>query len=331
MQDSELVRVRESAIRRCLAAGASRHDAEDCAQEALLALLDKPELAHARNATAWTSTVAYRRYVDLLRRRGREQVAAARLGDEADRTAPELAEAVSDRELANWLVGELRRLPATTYQVCVATGRGADTDSVAQRLGLTRRSVESHLTRARRWLRAASLGLFVPPWLVAFRRLANSATPATATVAVATATVATVALALLAVEHVTPEPPRPPTRGSVLEPVGQTRTPGTPAATSHRTQAPVVVPTPTPTPVPAVSPRPSELPSRPPRLDGVPRPIDATLPPLPLLPQLPDPGVTLPAPGELLPDLDPLPKPPIVVPSVAPIPPRSPDRRSDAS
>ncbi|MFI6820742.1 RNA polymerase sigma factor [Micromonospora sp. NPDC050187] len=311
--------MRESAVRRCLAAGASRHDAEDCAQEALLALLGKPELARATTATAWASTVAYRRYVDLLRRRGREQTAAARLGDEADRTMPELAEAVTDRELASWLVDELRRLPTTTQEVVAATGRGVDTDTVARRLGLTRRSVESHLTRARRWLRSASAAVLVPPWLVALRRLVGSATPATATVAVVTAAVV---LALPHVERVEAEPSRPsrlPTRGSTFAPSSdQTRTPGTPPAASVQPQAPGIVPTPTST----ASPRPSELPSRPPLLDGVPRPTDNGRPPLSRLPKLRDPDRALPDPRSLLPDLKPLPKPPIVVPSVVPIPPR---------
>jgi RNA polymerase sigma factor (sigma-70 family) len=311
MLDPDIVRVRESAVRRCLAAGASRHDAEDCAQEALLALLGKPDLARATTATAWASTVAYRRYVDLLRRRGREQTAAARLGDEADRTMPELAEAVTDRELANWLVDELRRLPATTQQVCAATGHGTDTDTVAQRLGLTRRSVESHLTRARRWLRSVSAVVLVPPWLVTLRRLVGSATPATATVAVVTAAVV---LALPYVERVEAEPPRTTTRRPVSVPSNNpARTPGAPTATTHPAQAPGIVPTPTS----AASPWPSE---RPPRLDGAPRPIGKR--PLPRLPEIRDPGRTIPDPKSLLPELKPLPKPPIVVPSVAPFPPR---------
>jgi len=152
---ADLELLRRVAFGRCRAAGASVEDAQDCAQDAIASLLGSRDVEHPR---AWIATVAYHRYVDVCRLRGREgsaglmPTAAARISEPA---GPE--EEVVGRAHAHWLVGAMRGLPASTRSVCSAVGNGLPRQEVADRLGLTDRAVESHLTRARRSLRALSL------------------------------------------------------------------------------------------------------------------------------------------------------------------------------
>jgi len=153
---ADLELLRRAAFGRCRAAGASVEDAQDCAQDAIASLLAHPEVEHAKS---WVATVAYRRYVDACRLRGREGSAGlmpAAAGTTAEPAGPE--EEVVGRAHARWLVGTLVRLPASTRSVCSAIGTGMARHEVADQLGLTDRAVESHLTRARRSLRTLSLG-----------------------------------------------------------------------------------------------------------------------------------------------------------------------------
>jgi hypothetical protein len=72
------------------------------------------------------------------------------------------AEVVADRDQAHWLVASLKGLPKTTQEICWAVGRGMSRDEVAEDFGLTARSVESHLTRARRLIRGLRIVVLVP-------------------------------------------------------------------------------------------------------------------------------------------------------------------------
>ncbi|MEO3778704.1 sigma-70 family RNA polymerase sigma factor [Micromonospora sp. B11E3] len=317
MQESELVRARESAVRRCLAAGASRYDAEDCAQDALLALLTDPEAAGAKSAAAWTATVAYRRYVDLLRRRNRERVAVIRLGDEKDRTTPELDEAITDRAMASWLIDALRQLPVTTHVVCLSTGWGVQPESVARQFGLTRRSVQSHLTRARRWLRRAATHTLVLPWLVvAVRRFPGKSAPdPVGMAAVVAVTAVALAVPLPFVQQLTPGAPRTdqphaplggpspdhPRPGPGDSPSAAPGHPRSPAPSPER-----VPPSPERAPAPEASPDRSATPLP---LDDLPLLDDPVLPPLPRLPEPLDPDLPDVGPIELDPGSAPKPPP----------------------
>jgi RNA polymerase sigma factor (sigma-70 family) len=143
--------LRETVVRRTQASGASREDAEDATHDALLAAIGQPE--HARSQVAWLSTVAQRRRVDLIRRRVREQqVPVAGLGA-PDLTAAGPEDVVVERAHASWLAASLTQLPATTREVVDAVGAGMAPSEVARSMNLSARSVESHLTRARRHLR----------------------------------------------------------------------------------------------------------------------------------------------------------------------------------
>lgn len=148
----------EQALRRCQDAGVDRAQAEDCVQDAILALLaQRTTLEEIRSVPAWLSVAARRRAIDHLRRTSREHVALARL---TARTPPdpEPAEEVTERALAHWLADALNSLPATTQRVCRAVGEGQSVQQVAAKLGLSHRAVESHLTRARRYLRGLAAG-----------------------------------------------------------------------------------------------------------------------------------------------------------------------------
>ncbi|HEY0640459.1 MAG TPA: sigma-70 family RNA polymerase sigma factor [Pseudonocardiaceae bacterium] len=152
---AELEALRRSAFGRCRAAGAEVDDAEDCAQEAVTALLAQPAVRHPK---AWVSAVAYHRYIDLHRLRQRESAAGLLPSSGAGlatATGPE--DEVVDRAQARWLVRAMDVLPASTRAVCHEVARGGSYRGIAGRLGLTDRAVESHVTRARRSLRALSL------------------------------------------------------------------------------------------------------------------------------------------------------------------------------
>ena len=146
MDQREWGRLRAAVVRRTRAAGASREDAEDATHEALLAAIGQPK--HARSQVAWLATVAQRRRVDLIRRRVREQRVPT-----ADPTAPGPEDIVVERAHASWLAASLTQLPPTTREVIDAVGAGMAPSEVARSMNLSTRSVESHLTRARRHLR----------------------------------------------------------------------------------------------------------------------------------------------------------------------------------
>jgi DNA-directed RNA polymerase specialized sigma24 family protein len=145
----------QRAFLRCRAAGASAEDARDCAQDAIAELFAHPDVERPK---AWVATVAFHRYIDLRRQRGREPcvgLVPAPAAGATDLPGPE--EQAVGRAHAQWLVGAMSRWPASTRAVCSAVGAGMSRPEIVDRLGITNRAVESHLTRARRLLRTLSL------------------------------------------------------------------------------------------------------------------------------------------------------------------------------
>lgn len=151
MDQHEWGQLRETVLRRTRASGASREDAEDATHDALLAAIGQPE--HPQSEVAWLSTVARRRRVDLIRQRVRDQRMPASSPGASDPTAAGPEDVVVDRAHASWLAASLTQLPATTREVVDAVGSGMAPSEVASSMNLSTRSVESHLTRARRHLR----------------------------------------------------------------------------------------------------------------------------------------------------------------------------------
>ncbi|MGH3940161.1 MAG: sigma-70 family RNA polymerase sigma factor [Pseudonocardiaceae bacterium] len=151
MDQREWGQLRETVLRRTRASGASREDAEDATHDALLAAIGQPE--HPQSEVAWLSTVAKRRRVDLIRQRVREQRVPGSAPGASDPTAAGPEDVVVDRAHASWLAASLTQLPPTTREVVDAVGSGMAPSEVASSMNLSPRSVESHLTRARRHLR----------------------------------------------------------------------------------------------------------------------------------------------------------------------------------
>ncbi|MBT2417406.1 sigma-70 family RNA polymerase sigma factor [Streptomyces sp. ISL-22] len=145
----------------------SAEDAEDAVHEAMLRAAERPDLDDERLA-AWLTTVTMRLCVDRYRQVNREAEV---------RTSPTLVapgpvpveEAVCDRAEAKWLAVRSGELPARQAEALRLKSEDLDVGQVAVRMGLSYRTVESLLARARRTLRqslAATLGfaLFLIGW-----------------------------------------------------------------------------------------------------------------------------------------------------------------------
>lgn len=149
------------AVAFCRAAGAGREEAEDCVQDAVVAMLtSRSGGAAVRRPEAWLAVVARRRLVDRIRRTRAEQAALSQglMWAAHAELEQDVAEQVADRDLARWQAAALTNLPPVTQQVCQATSAGLSTGQVAEQMGISRRSVESHLTRARAFLRSLAHG-----------------------------------------------------------------------------------------------------------------------------------------------------------------------------
>ncbi|KUL25451.1 RNA polymerase sigma factor [Streptomyces regalis] len=145
----------------------SAEDAEDAVHEAMLRAAERPDLDDERLA-AWLTTVTMRLCIDRYRQVNREAEV---------RTSPTLIapgpvpveEAVCDRAEAKWLAVRSGELPARQAEALRLKSEDLDVGQVAVQMGLSYRTVESLLARARRTLRqslAATLGfaLFLIGW-----------------------------------------------------------------------------------------------------------------------------------------------------------------------
>ncbi|SER34541.1 RNA polymerase sigma factor, sigma-70 family [Lentzea xinjiangensis] len=161
MQAEDLAQAAEQAVRHCRRAGLSRQEAEDCVQDAVVALLarhaENPDAQPVTAVPAWLAVTARRRFLDRLRHAECEQRVLARLHAH---TPPETdpGDVLADQALAVWLARSLERLPHSTQRVCRMIATGATVTDTAGRLGITPRAVQSHLARARLLLRALAAG-----------------------------------------------------------------------------------------------------------------------------------------------------------------------------
>lgn len=153
---SRLLGARQKALRAARTVTRCEHDAEDCVQTALQHAVEQGPAFAPENPAAWLVTVSRRRAVDLVRRK--QAQANALLRSVADDICPDVAEDVADRAEARWLAMEARgRLPQSTQAVLGELVGGSSVRETATVLGLTERSVEGHLHRARGTLRRAWL------------------------------------------------------------------------------------------------------------------------------------------------------------------------------
>ncbi|MGW2645309.1 sigma-70 family RNA polymerase sigma factor [Streptomyces sp. NPDC001393] len=134
----------------------SQEDAEDAVHEAMLRAAERPDLDDERLG-AWLTTVTMRLCVDRYRQVNRE----AEVGSRPTLVAPgpvPVEEAVCDRAEARWLAVRSGELPARQAEALRLKSEDLDVSQVAVRMGLSYRTVESLLARARRTLRASLAG-----------------------------------------------------------------------------------------------------------------------------------------------------------------------------
>ncbi|ANP50407.1 RNA polymerase sigma factor (sigma-70 family) [Streptomyces griseochromogenes] len=134
----------------------SPEDAEDAVHEAMLRAAERPDLDDERLG-AWLTTVTMRLCVDRYRQVNRE----AEVGSRPTLVAPgpvPVEEAVCDRAEAKWLAVRSGELPARQAEALRLKSEDLDVSQVAVRMGLSYRTVESLLARARRTLRASLAG-----------------------------------------------------------------------------------------------------------------------------------------------------------------------------
>lgn len=228
MDQREWGQLRETVVWRARVTGASPEDAEDAAHDALEAAIGTAE--RPDSDMAWLSTVARRREVDRVRRRAREQRVAAGRSADHDPTTVGPEESVVERAHASWLAASLGELPSTTREVVDAVGSGMAPAEVARSMNLSPRSVESHLTRARRHLRRlGALGIPLGALLGWALRRQPGSRSAPAAVAFAVPVLAT-AVALLpssAPIDTAPAPP-PPALAAPMVPVAPAPAPAEP-------------------------------------------------------------------------------------------------------
>ncbi|MEV8556971.1 sigma-70 family RNA polymerase sigma factor [Streptomyces sp. NPDC051917] len=134
----------------------SLEDAEDAVHEAMLRAAERPDLDDERLG-AWLTTVTMRLCVDRYRQVHRE----AEVGSRPTLVAPgpvPVEEVVCDRAEAKWLAVRSGELPARQAEALRLKSEDLDVSQVAVRMGLSYRTVESLLARARRTLRASLAG-----------------------------------------------------------------------------------------------------------------------------------------------------------------------------
>ncbi|MEU2929884.1 sigma-70 family RNA polymerase sigma factor [Streptomyces sp. NPDC007251] len=134
----------------------SQEDAEDAVHEAMLRAAERPDLDDERLG-AWLTTVTMRLCVDRYRQVNRE----AEVGSRPTLVAPgpvPVEEVVCDRAEAKWLAVRSGELPARQAEALRLKSEDLDVSQVAMRMGLSYRTVESLLARARRTLRASLAG-----------------------------------------------------------------------------------------------------------------------------------------------------------------------------
>ncbi|MEU3302210.1 sigma-70 family RNA polymerase sigma factor [Streptomyces sp. NPDC006678] len=196
----------------------SAEDAEDAVHEAMLRAAEHPDLDDERLG-AWLTTVTMRLCVDRHRQIHRETQVRNSPRLHAPGPVP-VEEAVCDRAEANWLAVRSSELPARQAEALWLKAEDLDVGQVATKMGLSYRTVESLLARARRTLRhslAATLGLVL--WLCGRGRPGSGGNAQAVALA---STAVTLAVAGLVLPYVHDgDAPRPsPVRPAVTEAAG---------------------------------------------------------------------------------------------------------------
>lgn len=147
---------RSNAVAACLRAGATREQAEDAAQQALLeAWRSECVLDRDRPLSAWLQTTAYRRYLDHHRATRRESSVGldSQYWHVHDPTTASVDDALLAAATARQGVASLTELPAQTQSVVQLVASGHSVGQVAATLKTTPASVSNALYRARQHIK----------------------------------------------------------------------------------------------------------------------------------------------------------------------------------
>ncbi|MEU7432849.1 sigma-70 family RNA polymerase sigma factor [Streptomyces sioyaensis] len=186
---------REHLLRVARRRSMSVEDAEDAVHEAMVRALENPHVEDERLG-AWLTTVTMRLCVDRYRQVKRE----AEVGTRSTLTPHPIApvdEVVCDRAEAKWLANRSGELPARQAEALWLKSEDLDVGQVARKMGLSYRTVESLLARARRTLRSSLAATLATGFWMCWRgrpRLGSGAQ--VATVASTAATLAALGFAL---------------------------------------------------------------------------------------------------------------------------------------
>ncbi|MGW6400704.1 sigma-70 family RNA polymerase sigma factor [Streptomyces sp. NPDC055134] len=193
----------------------SAEDAEDAVHEAMLGAVERPGLDDERLGD-WLRSVTERLCADRHQQVRREAEAGRRALAAAAGAAP-LDEVVCDREEARWLARRSGGLPAHQAEALRLRAEDLDVGQVARQMGLSYRTVESLLARARRTLRHALAGtLAVWSCVWPMRRLGAAGQAAVASTAAAAAVLG---LAVPAPSRLPSPPPPAPSAARQTHPV----------------------------------------------------------------------------------------------------------------
>lgn len=253
---------RDYLVRIAMHRGLPAADAEDCAHEAMVRCVEFEGLDDTRVLQFLAATTA-RLCVDKHRRSARDERASVRLRSwYADEPSPE--EHVCDRAEAAWVATQADLLPESQRRALTSKAAGLACADVAATLGVSYKSVESLLSRARLQLRAAVASTLAA--VVAATRRAPTAGQGIAGVSLASLATASILLATRPPAQARVEPSASPPGAAValatrsprealpaappaVAPAARVRPSAdpTPAATRLPTAPPPVLSLPTPT------------------------------------------------------------------------------------
>jgi len=128
------------------------HEAEDIVSEALLRSRRAEGVPDAA-LRSWLVTTTLNLCADAHRASARDARRRQRLGAQFQVAAPGPEDDIADRDEARWLAGQVRRLPGRQSEAIELRSDGYEVGSIAGRMGLPYKAVESLLSRARRSLK----------------------------------------------------------------------------------------------------------------------------------------------------------------------------------
>jgi RNA polymerase sigma factor (sigma-70 family) len=140
----------------------SWHEAEDVVSEALLRSQRADDVPDGA-LRSWLVTTTVHLCADVHRMSARDARRRQRLTGHLMLTEPGPEDDVADRDQARWLADQVQRLPGRQAEAVELRSDGYEVGSIAGRMGLPYKAVESLLSRARRSLKgwaAVAIGIW---------------------------------------------------------------------------------------------------------------------------------------------------------------------------